>query len=61
MKDTEDDIPGNFLEDLMRKLRVDIILLNDEVLAIIRQRSIEVLLLPNQTEQMLKQTVGHRI
>ena len=31
MKDTEDDIPGNFLEDLMRKLKIDIILLNEEV------------------------------
>jgi hypothetical protein len=41
MKDTEDDIPGNFLEDLMRKLRVDIILLNDEVFTVIRKSSID--------------------
>jgi hypothetical protein len=41
MKDTEDDIPGNFLEDLMRKLRVDIILLNDEVFAVIRKKGID--------------------
>ena len=31
LKDTEDDVPGDFLEDLTRKLRVEIISLNDEV------------------------------
>ena len=31
MKDTTDDVPGKFLEDLERKLRVDIVLLNEEV------------------------------
>jgi hypothetical protein len=32
MKDTEDDIPGKFLEDLERKLRIDIIRLdNDDI------------------------------
>jgi hypothetical protein len=41
MKDTEDDIPGNFLEDLMRKLRVDIIVLNNEVLPVITNLSID--------------------
>ena len=31
LKDTADDVPGRFLEDLESKLRVDIVLLNDEV------------------------------
>jgi hypothetical protein len=32
MKDTEDDIPGKFLEDLERKLKIDIIRLdNDDI------------------------------
>ena len=61
MKDTEDDIPGNFLEDLMRKLRVDIIVLNNEVLPVITNLSIDYFWSTYQTSQMLQQLAGHRI